>query len=89
MTLTRRAKLNYIVDVVMGISFILLFITGLIKFPGLVGSFFGIRFGDLPVGLLSTIHDWSGLIMGIFVLFHIALQWKVLTGMTRKIFSKK
>jgi hypothetical protein len=68
------------------IDVISLFITGLIKFPGLVG-FFGIRFGDLPIGTISGIHDWSGIILIILVFLHLILHWSSLKAMTKRIFK--
>ena len=88
MGLKRIAKVNYVVDVGLGVSFLLVFIAGLVKFPGLVGGF-GIRFGDLPIGTISAIHDWSGLIMGILVFIHILLNWGWIKATTKHILGRK
>ncbi len=86
--MVNRAKLNYVIDVGLGVSFFLVFITGLVKFPGLV-QFFGISRGSLPSLQSSTLHDWSGVVMGLLVLIHLILHWKWIVCMTKSIFSKE
>jgi hypothetical protein len=86
MTITLRAKANYVVDIALLISFLFLFTTGLIKFPGLVGLF-GMNFGGMPIGLISGIHDWSGITMGVLVLIHIILHWSNIVAVTKKLFK--
>ena len=83
-----KIKLNYIVDVVMGISFLAAFITGAIKFPGLLRSM-GIDVRTLPISKISRLHDWSGLVMGILVFVHLALHWNWIACMTKKYFARK
>jgi len=87
MALNRRTKINYVVDIGLGVSFLLVFVAGIIKFPGLV-KVFGINFGDLPIALISTIHDWSGLTMGILVLIHLLLHWGWIVGTTKQVIGK-
>ncbi|MBU0530203.1 MAG: DUF4405 domain-containing protein [Nanoarchaeota archaeon] len=71
----RRA--NYIVDVLLTISFIMVFITGVIKFPGLL-SYLGISYASIPIGDISTLHNWSGIFMAVLVFIHLALHWRIL-----------
>jgi len=38
---------------------------------------------------LSTIHDWSGIVMVLLVLVHLILHWDWIVCETKNIFSKK
>ncbi len=83
-----KTKLNYIVDILLTISFIAVFVTGIVKFPGLLGAL-GINRGNIPWSPISRLHDWSGLIMGILVFAHLALNWNFMVAMTKKYFGRK
>ena len=85
--MVNKAKMNYVIDVALGISFLLVLATGVIKFPGLV-QMLGISRGSLPISQMSTIHDWSGLIMGLLVLVHLILHWRWIVCMTKSFFRK-
>jgi hypothetical protein len=70
----------------MGGMFLVSFITGLVKFmilvrvPGLTGIVF-------PSAIMSTIHDWAGLFLGILVAAHLFLNRAWIMAMTRKILT--
>jgi len=78
-----KIKLNYWVDVGMGIAFILAFVTGIFKFPNLTQYFISV-FRFIPARTISRIHDWSGLVMGLLVLTHLILHWNWIVCMTKK-----
>ena len=82
-----RTKLKYIVDVGLAISFLAVFVTGIIKFPGLLRNF-GIHYTDLPMREISKVHDWAGVVMGIFVFVHLVLNWKWIVAVTKGYFKK-
>ncbi len=84
-----RAKLNYWIDVGLAISFFTCFITGLIKWPGLIKLIGTSAYKILHIENISLLHDWSGLIMGLLVLIHLALHWKWIVSVTKNIFGKK
>jgi hypothetical protein len=84
-----KAKLNYWVDIGLAISFFICFITGLIKWPGLIKIIGVSTYKVLHVRNISMLHDWSGLIMGLLVLIHLALHWKWIVCMTKDIVSRK
>jgi len=85
-----KAKLNYWIDIGLAISFFVCFITGLIKWPGLIKIIGVSIYKVLHVGNISMLHDRSGLIMGLFVLIHLALHWKWIVSMTKNmVFRKK
>lgn len=77
----KKAKLNYWIDVSIGISFVLSAISGLI-FLAPVGSGSGIL--GISYALWDTLHTWSSLAMIVGVLAHLVLHWKWIVGMTGK-----
>ena len=84
-----KIKFNYWIDVGLGISFFICFITGLIKWPGLVKIIGTSVYKILYVKNISMLHDWSGLIMGLLVLIHLVLHWKWIVVVTKNMFVKK
>ncbi len=83
-----RSKLNYLIDIGLAISFLTVFIMGIIKWPGLLNKF-GVNVKNLPYKHISLIDDWAGLIMGILVFVHLILHWKWIVVMTKKIFKRE
>ena len=84
-----RVKLNYWIDVGLAISFFVCFITGLIKWPGLIKIIGTSAYNVLRFRNISLLHDFSGLIMGLLVLVHLILHWKWIVAVTKSMFSKK
>jgi hypothetical protein len=80
-------KIKYLVDVGMGVSFLLVAATGIMKFPGLIRTF-GLTYQQFPMVLLSKIHDWSGITMAALVLVHLVLNWRWIVCTTRSFFRK-
>lgn len=80
-------KLNYWVNIGLIISFIICFITGLIKWSGIIRIIGTSAYNILHFKNISLFHDWSGLIMGILVLFHLVLNWNWMVGVTKNIFK--
>ena len=78
-----RLKLDYFIDLGLFVSFLLVFVTGVIKYRpfGLheVLSFPGIR----------AVHDLSGIVMGILVLVHLFLHWEWIVNTTKCLFKKE
>jgi len=72
-------KTNYWLDIGMGISFIFLAVTGIMKLDG----------GFRSWHTLSEIHDWSGIILCCFVLLHLILHWRWIVTMTKQAFKRK
>lgn len=83
-----KCTVNYIIDIGLGISFILAFFTGIIKWPRFI-RIFGMSYSDLPMKVITGVHDFSGLVMGLLVLVHIILHWKWIVLFTRRIFYRK
>jgi len=61
-----------------------------IKQGGLIKIIGTSAYKTLHVRNISMLHDWSGLIMGLLVLIHLALHWKWIVSMTKNmVFRKK
>jgi hypothetical protein len=82
----RRVVLKYGIDVAMLFAFILCFVTGILKFPAVLHLIWGgARLS--PLQTLTRIHDLWGVILGILVFAHLALNWHWVMAMTRRIFA--
>ena len=84
----KRNTVLYIIDLFLLILICISFITGLIKFPGLLRNI-GIDYLNIPFHSISLIHDWSGLFMGILIFIHLILHWKWMVQMTKKIILRR
>lgn len=87
-----KSKINYFVDILALISFLITGITGLIIFFFLPG---GIRQGGYQEFLGITkvtfvqFHNYSGILMVVLVLIHFILHWDWIVCMTKNLFKKK
>ena len=77
-------KVKWLVDLLMGITFAICFITGLLKYTVLL-QLTGLDTVILPEALISNLHDWSGILLGLFVFFHLFLNRRWIISTTRKI----
>jgi hypothetical protein len=84
----KKNVINYFIDVGLIITFLISFITALIKFPGLLQKL-GINQHMLPLNRVSIIHDWSGILMSALVMAHLFLLWCRVWTMTKTILFKK
>jgi hypothetical protein len=75
---------RYFLDLSMGIVFLICFVTGIFKFTALM-HMLGLTGIVMPLALMSDIHDWSGVLLGILVAIHIILNQRWIITMTRKI----
>ena len=86
-----KLKLNYLVDFLAAISFLIVAKTGLIIFfflpegvrRGGYQEFFGIT-KNTYVG----IHNWSGIILIILIVFHFILHWQWIVCTTKNLFKE-
>ena len=81
--MTYKGILNYLIDCGLIITFLLSFITGIVKFPEWT-RFFGDVFLLIPASTLSKIHDYSGIVMGLLVLSHLVLHWRWIVAMQNR-----
>lgn len=84
----KRNALNYWIDLGILISFILTFVTGIIKWPGLI-PLIGLDYQKVPMLQLMYIHDFAGVAMGLLSVAHVLLHIKWVIMMTKKIFLKR
>jgi cytochrome b subunit of formate dehydrogenase len=85
-----KAKINYIVDFLAFISFVVTAVTGLAIFffmpsgirQGRLQEFIGIQ-----KGTWSAAHDWFGIIFVILVIIHFFLHWNWVVCMTKNFFK--
>ena len=92
-----KAKINYFVDIGIGIGFLLAAVSGIVLL--LAGSGGGYQGGRNPdytseILLLSrsgwkTLHNWSSIAMTIGVGIHMLLHWNWFLCMTRNIFKPR
>lgn len=78
-----KSIINYVVDICLLISAILIIVTGVIRLPFL-GLYRYIRFYGL-----SQLHDWSGVAFVVFGLVHIVLHWNWIVSMTKNYLKRK
>jgi len=81
-----KNKIYYFIDLGLALSFFVSFITGVIKYPGLLHTL-RISLRSIPMFQISLIHDWGGIIMSILVFTHLVLHWKWIVTMTKKNFQ--
>ncbi len=88
----QKIKINYIIDFLMAISFLVSSITGLIMFFFLPGGNKGGRYQEflgITKHLYSNIHNWSGIVLIALIIIHVILHWTWIVQMTKRMFSQK
>jgi len=85
-----KNKIKYFIDVGLLISFIVVLVTGIIKFGTLLRTIgINLNYKELPMSQISLVHDWSGIFMGLFVLVHLILNIDWIIATTKDFFKKK
>jgi hypothetical protein len=84
---SRKVKTKYFVDVGLLLSFLACLITGILKLPGFI-QFYHKASISLPLSQITLIHDRSGILLGIFALLHLSLNWKWMVSVTRKLLGR-
>jgi len=77
-------EVRWIVDIAMGITFILCGLTGIFKFTPFMRAS-GLTDLVLPLALMSVIHDWTGLVLCFLVAVHLFLNRSWILSMTRNV----
>jgi len=81
-----KARVKFWVDVCMGISFLIVLVTGIFKWPGLAQTTFSGVYDFVSFRVISRVHDWSGLLMAGLVFVHLCLNWAWIKAMSQQIF---
>ena len=86
----RKATLNYIIDIIIGLGFLVSVITGVILLFNTSGGYQGGRNPQYYIhATWIDIHTWSSIIMSVGVAVHLILHWNWMVCMTRKLLSQK
>jgi len=81
-----KPKINYFLNLAMALAFLVMGITGIIKFLQVKGIF-NIDYNALPLGQITLLHDWFGIILISLILIHLILHWSWIKNMTKNIFK--
>ncbi len=91
-----RAKIHYIVDIIIGVGFLLAAFSGIVFLFGGTGGYQGGRNPLFMTEMLfisrtvwKDLHKWSGIIMTVGVAMHFILYWSWLTRMTKNLFKRR
>ncbi len=90
-----NAKLNYLVDVVIGVAFILSALSGMVLFfapsgyQGGQNPYYGQQVLLLTTHTWGTLHTWGSIAMVAGVGAHLVLHWNWMVCMTKKILTRK
>lgn len=89
-----RTKVNYIIDIVIGLSFLVAAVSGFVLLFAGSGGYQGGRNSHYLQNILfisrftwKDIHTWSTIIMTAGVAAHLVTHWKWMVCMTRNIFK--
>ena len=83
----RRKLINYLINIILLIIFLIVGTIGIIIFPDLL-KIFGFNINLLPKVQLYKYHHWLGLLLLIFSSIHIDIYWKIFTTSLKKIILK-
>lgn len=86
--LSPAVKQKYLVDVMLAISFLVCFVTGVLKLPGFV-RFFHRAAIEVPTDQITSLHDASGILLGLFTVMHLYLNRRWIASVTRKLLEKE
>ena len=91
-----KARLNYVLDAVIGLAFLLSGATGVAFLLMGSGGYQGGRNAGYATALLglswgtwSDLHTLASLVMIAGIVVHIALHWKWVVGMTKKMMPRR
>ena len=87
-SISKRRIINYIIDITLLLTIIILFFTGLIKYPP-IQKLLSIDIASIPYTAISTLHDLSGISLLVLGLLHIFMHQKVLWKTTKSIIKDK
>jgi cytochrome b subunit of formate dehydrogenase len=81
-----KTKVNYAVDAIALVSFLVTAVTGLAMFffmPGGVRQGRVQQFLGIQKGTWTGVHDWAGIVVIVAVLIHVILHWNWIVCMTK------
>ena len=81
-----KAKISFIVDLGLLVSFLAVGISGILKLPVAMATM-GLEQRDFQ--FITPLHDISGVVMVLLGILHVALHWNWLVGMAKSNSRKK
>jgi hypothetical protein len=81
-------KINYITDAGLAIAFVIICLTGLLKFKIFL-NWLNLSYGTSNFRILSFVHDWSGIVLLALIAAHLVLHWRWIVSATKAIFPAK
>jgi len=84
----KRNVLLYFVDILLIVFSIIVVVSGVIKFPGLL-PLLNIDSLSLPQAEITFLHDWIGIVFTVLTLVHIVLNWKWIQAMSKKLLNRR
>lgn len=84
----KRNVLLYIVDIFLFIFSLIVVVSGVIKFPGLL-TLLNFDPFSLPQSEITFLHDWIGIALTVLTMVHILLNWKWIMAMSKKLLNRR
>ena len=82
-----KQNLNYFVDILLLIAFLITGVTGLIKWRFLIVNLgMAELYFILPMGKIRLWHEWGSFVMLILILIHFVLHWNWIVSNTKRVF---
>ncbi len=81
-----KVKLNYVLDAVMGLAFLLMGSGG---YLGGQNAGYATALLGLSRGTWNDLHSWASVVMIVGIVVHVALHWKWIVGMTKKMMPSR
>jgi hypothetical protein len=82
-----KTKINYVVDLGLAVSFLLVLVTGVLKYKWFSRLVLSHR--AMPLAEITLVHDWSGLAFAFLGLIHLVLHWNWFISVTKTFLPKK
>jgi len=78
----------FTLDVIILFLFLVIGITGLLIYPGLL-QLFGFNIASFPKYYIYEVHHWFGLVMLVLASIHIDMHWKWIKTMTKRVLKRQ
>jgi cytochrome b subunit of formate dehydrogenase len=93
---TNKARMNYLIDIVIAVGFLISAISGFILLFNSSNGYMGGRnpafkqlILSLPRYTWKDIHNWSSIFMSLGVVLHLVLHWNWIVCMTKRIMKRE
>ena len=83
-----KSVINYFVDMGLALTFLITAVTGVFKMP-LLFNLGLVAYRNFNMRLINGFHDWGGIAMTVLVIVHLALHWRWIVVMTKRLIGGK